>query len=164
MQTIFVSPKHAQPTPQVSKLQSISNGSQIGAEVQALFDADNERQLAGNLLQTADRPYYFFFKRLFDVTLALFALVLLWPLLGIIALLVKLDSPGSAIFAQGRVGVRLRRYNGATYWERVLFTCYKFRSMRIKICIVNLLKPILLAMMLACLPFSRTRKAPLSTS
>lgn len=131
MQTIFVSPKHAQPTPQVSKLQSISNGSQIGAEVHALFDADSERQLASNLLQTADRPYYFFFKRFFDVTLALLALVLLWPLLGLIALLVKLDSSGSAIFAQERVGVRLRRYNGVTYWERVLFTCYKFRSMRI---------------------------------
>ncbi len=131
MQTVFVSPKHAQATPQVNPLQSISNGGQIGAEVHALFEGDLDRQLAGTLLQTADRSYYFFSKRVFDITLALLALVLLWPLLAIISLLVKLDSPGSAFFAQERVGVRLRRYNGKTYWERVLFTCYKFRSMRI---------------------------------
>lgn len=131
MQTLFVGQKHAQPTPQVHTLQSISSGSQLGAEVHALLETDHERPLAGHLLQTVDRPYYRFFKRVFDVSVALLALLLLWPLLAIIVIMIKLDSPGSAIFAQERVGVRLRRSQGKAYWERVLFTCYKFRSMHV---------------------------------
>ncbi|MEZ4620943.1 MAG: sugar transferase [Caldilineaceae bacterium] len=35
----------------------------------------------------------------------------------------------SVLFAAA-CGVRRRTVNGKTYWERVLFTCYKFRSMR----------------------------------
>jgi len=131
MQTLFVGQKHAQPTPQVHPLQSISSGGQLSADVHALLETEKERQLSGQLVQTVDRPYYFFFKRVFDVGVALLALLLLWPLLAVIAMLVKLDSPGSAIFAQERVGVRLRRFQGKVYWERVMFTCYKFRSMHI---------------------------------
>ncbi len=57
-------------------------------------------------------------KRCIDVLGALVGLVLLLPLLPAIVALIKLDSRGSILFRQKRVG-----RNGH------LFTCYKFRSM-----------------------------------
>ena len=57
-------------------------------------------------------------KRLLDIVLALLGLTLLFPLLPAIIALIKLDSPGSILFRQKRVGQAGR-----------LFTCYKFRSM-----------------------------------
>ncbi len=59
-------------------------------------------------------------KRVMDVTLALIALVLLSPLLALIALLVKLTSPGPVLYRQERCGL-----NGRT------FQMLKFRSMRV---------------------------------
>jgi lipopolysaccharide/colanic/teichoic acid biosynthesis glycosyltransferase len=58
-------------------------------------------------------------KRAFDILAASVALLLLWPLLLLIAILVKCDSPGPAIFRGRRVG----RYG-------VPFTQFKFRSMQ----------------------------------
>ena len=43
-------------------------------------------------------------KRLFDFTVAAAGLLLLWPLLLAIALWVRLDSPGPALYRQVRVG------------------------------------------------------------
>ncbi len=48
----------------------------------------------------ADEPQ----RRVFDVAVATLALVLLSPLLALIALLIKLESPGPALFRQKRVG------------------------------------------------------------
>ena len=48
---------------------------------------------------------YSFFKRFFDIAIAFFALLLLWPLILITALLIKLDSPGPVIFKQKRLGL-----------------------------------------------------------
>ncbi len=128
MQTMFVSSKQAHPTPTVHHAQSLSGG-QTSID-SAYFDANNESHAVG-FVETSKRPIYFFFKRLFDMTLALLAMALIWPLMLVIMILVKVDSPGSAFFAQQRVGVRRRRVNGKVYWEQVLFTCYKFRSMRV---------------------------------
>ncbi len=58
-------------------------------------------------------------KRLLDVLLAGVALLLLAPLLALIALIVRLDSPGPVLYRQQRVG----RYGQ-------LFEIHKFRSMR----------------------------------
>jgi polysaccharide biosynthesis protein PslA len=58
-------------------------------------------------------------KRLFDVTLASAALLFLAPLLIVIALIIKVTSPGPVLFFQYRYGFR-NRY----------FKIYKFRSMR----------------------------------
>lgn len=57
-------------------------------------------------------------KRGVDLFVALLSLILLAPLMLVVAILIKLTSPGPAIFAQERVG----RY-GRT------FTVYKFRTM-----------------------------------
>ncbi len=60
-----------------------------------------------------------FTKRFIDVIGSLAGLILLSPLMLLIALLVKMSSPGPIIFRQQRLGVK-----GAK------FTFYKFRSMR----------------------------------
>jgi exopolysaccharide biosynthesis polyprenyl glycosylphosphotransferase len=57
-------------------------------------------------------------KRLIDIVLAGSGLLMLSPLLLVIAVLVKLTSPGPAFFVQERIGVRGR-----------LFPMVKFRSM-----------------------------------
>lgn len=65
-----------------------------------------------------DRRFYEMSKRLFDLMLALILLVLLSPILLIIAIAVKLDSPGPAIFVSARIG----RHGKS-------FAFFKFRSM-----------------------------------
>ncbi len=59
-----------------------------------------------------------FLKRLIDITVSAMALILLFPLLVLIALLIRLTSPGPAIFCQHRLGK-----NGLP------FTLYKYRTM-----------------------------------
>jgi lipopolysaccharide/colanic/teichoic acid biosynthesis glycosyltransferase len=58
-------------------------------------------------------------KEILEPALALVGLVLVAPLLGLICLLIRLDSPGCAIFAQERIG----RFGRP-------FTMYKLRTMR----------------------------------
>lgn len=57
-------------------------------------------------------------RRVVDVVICSVVFVVLSPLIGLIALLIRLDSPGPAIFKQKRVG----RF-GRTFWM------YKFRTM-----------------------------------
>ena len=64
------------------------------------------------------RLYRSFFKRVFDLFLSLFALLLLCPILILLALLVKLDSKGPILFKQERIG-----RNGR------VFKILKYRSM-----------------------------------
>jgi exopolysaccharide biosynthesis polyprenyl glycosylphosphotransferase len=59
-------------------------------------------------------------KRIVDVALSATALALISPLWGVIALAIKLDSPGPVLFRQERIGLRGRP-----------FTLFKFRSMRV---------------------------------
>jgi exopolysaccharide biosynthesis polyprenyl glycosylphosphotransferase len=71
---------------------------------------------------TDENPSRFYVpaKRVVDILLAFVLLVAFAPLLLVIALLVRLDSPGPALFAQKRVGLRGK-----------LFDIYKFRSMHV---------------------------------
>ncbi len=57
-------------------------------------------------------------KRVIDFLFALTVLLIIWPILLIVAIIIKLESPGPAIFKQTRLG----RYGKP-------FTIYKFRSM-----------------------------------
>lgn len=61
-------------------------------------------------------------KWIFDRVVALFGLLFLWPVLLVVAILIKIKMPGgSVLFVQLRVG-----RNGE------LFHCHKFRSMTMK--------------------------------
>ncbi len=79
--------------------------------------------------QIGGRSLYFACKRCLDVTLATILLVLLSPLMLLIAMLIKLDTPGPVIFVQERVGARRRSRDGQTSWEIRNFPFYKFRTM-----------------------------------
>jgi lipopolysaccharide/colanic/teichoic acid biosynthesis glycosyltransferase len=73
---------------------------------------------------------YFLAKRVMDLIIVVLSMVFLLPLLAFIALLIKWDSPGPAIFRQERVTARRVMRNGQVYWEERPFTIYKFRTMR----------------------------------
>lgn len=89
-------------------------------------------QLTGKLLIENILPSWFIFssgfritllkrgvKRLFDIIFAAAGLVVAAPLLPLLALAVRLDSPGPVLFRQIRVGQEERH-----------FALYKFRTMR----------------------------------
>ncbi len=61
---------------------------------------------------------YFFFRRIFDTLICLVALIVLLPLLLIIAIAIRIDSKGGAVFKQLRIGK-----NGKPFYM------YKFRTM-----------------------------------
>jgi exopolysaccharide biosynthesis polyprenyl glycosylphosphotransferase len=68
----------------------------------------------------AESTLYVILKRAFDLVFSFSMLVIAGPLLALIALAVRLTSPGPIIFAQDRVGL-----NGK------VFRMYKFRTMRV---------------------------------
>jgi undecaprenyl-phosphate galactose phosphotransferase len=63
-------------------------------------------------------PFNRLLKELFDKILSIIILFLILPVIVIIAVLIKIDSPGPIIFSHERVGKGGRR-----------FKCYKFRTM-----------------------------------
>lgn len=81
------------------------------------------RPIEGLPLMSVEMPRYsgarYTMKRAFDLVLASGMIIVLAPLLVVIALAVRLDSPGPVLFRQTRVGV-----NGT------LFKMTKFRSMQ----------------------------------
>ena len=68
----------------------------------------------------AEKPFYDFVKRCFDIVSSFCALIVFALPMFVISCLIKKDSRGPAIFKQERLGL-----NGKP------FTLYKFRSMRI---------------------------------
>lgn len=62
-------------------------------------------------------------KRMLDVAISMTALFILGPLLLLVALLIKLETPGPVLFVQTRLGRGNR-----------MFPIYKFRSMRTELC------------------------------
>lgn len=76
-----------------------------------------EQALFGNE-ETTGRRAYRIAKRLLDIVVSLLALTLLSPALLIVALIIRIDSPGPALFIQRRVGQHGR-----------VFGMWKFRTM-----------------------------------
>jgi lipopolysaccharide/colanic/teichoic acid biosynthesis glycosyltransferase len=63
--------------------------------------------------------YYLFGKRIFDLVICISSLFILLPFMALISIVIVLNSPGSPIFIQERVGKNGKR-----------FCMYKFRTMR----------------------------------
>ena len=61
-----------------------------------------------------------FIKRGIDLLLSFAAIILLLPVMLVIAIIIRWDSPGPAIYGQERLG-----------WRGRTFRCYKFRTMHI---------------------------------
>ena len=83
--------------------------------------------LPENMKTEEVRPYYkalqrhkvsLVLKRIFDFLISLILLLIIWPVLGIIAMAIKLDSKGPAFFRQERI---------TTYGKK--FRIWKFRTM-----------------------------------
>jgi lipopolysaccharide/colanic/teichoic acid biosynthesis glycosyltransferase len=68
---------------------------------------------------TDKQKRYLVVKRGIDVVLSSGAIVILSPAFGLLALAIKLDSPGPVLFKQKRIGK-----------DKELFEIYKFRTMR----------------------------------
>ncbi len=64
-------------------------------------------------------PMFLFMRRVISLVISLVMLVVVLPLLPLIALAIRLTSPGAVLYKQRRVG-----RNG------MIFNCYKFRTMR----------------------------------
>lgn len=62
--------------------------------------------------------YKRFFKRVFDIFFSLLGLIITSPIMLIVAILIKIESPGPVIFKQQRIGK-----------DGKIFEIYKFRSM-----------------------------------
>lgn len=74
----------------------------------------------GNQVLTKRQKSYMKVKRIMDFLIALVATVILSPILLLLCIAIKIDSRGSILFQQKRVGI------GVSY-----FPIYKFRTMRI---------------------------------
>ena len=83
--------------------------------------------LPDNMKTEVVKPYYeilnahkvsLVLKRIFDIIVSLFMLLLLWPFMIAITVAIKIDSPGPALFKQERV---------TTYGKK--FKILKFRTM-----------------------------------
>lgn len=79
---------------------------------------DDPYQLSRELNCSVDKPFQWILKRMLDYGLGLTALLVFSPLLLIIAIAIKLESPGPIFFKQTRIGMNGRR-----------FEMIKFRSM-----------------------------------
>lgn len=87
----------------------------VGLEPCFLFD---QQALVLNVHNNLADGFSIFLKRLFDLTFSILLLPLLLPVMAVIALAIKLDSPGPVIHDGLRVGRNGRE-----------FRCYKFRTM-----------------------------------
>ncbi|MEA4973599.1 MAG: sugar transferase [Candidatus Metalachnospira sp.] len=75
-------------------------------------------QNAMSYILTEKQKRYLPIKRAIDIVLSGGAIVVLWPVLALISLAIKLDSPGPILFKQKRVGK-----------NKELFEILKFRTM-----------------------------------
>ncbi|MDQ2730101.1 MAG: sugar transferase [Armatimonadota bacterium] len=96
----------------------------LGFETPIIYEDEARNPSTGNPLVAAHTsmthcsPGYEISKRLFDLVVALSAVLLLSPVFAVIAVAIKLTSPGPILFRQKRLG-----RNGELFW------CFKFRTM-----------------------------------
>src|SRR5687768_2593580 len=76
-----------------------------------------------------DDVLYYHSKRCLDTILAIIGLITLLPLMLLIALAIKLDTPGPVFFRQKRIGAKRNFVDRQVVWEVKMFPVLKFRSM-----------------------------------
>ena len=81
------------------------------------LEVDREEVLFNEQIEESRNGYYFF-KRTMDIVCSLMALIILSPIFLIVVIAIRIESKGSAIFSQERVGK-----------DGKMFKMYKFRSM-----------------------------------
>ena len=106
---------HAQTFSRVFVVPNLHGLSSIGVETRDLSRV-LALEMRKNLLMAGPRTA----KRLLDLVFSLLLLVCLAPLLALIALLIKLESPGKVLYRQSRIGL-----DSDKFWV------WKFRSMRV---------------------------------
>jgi lipopolysaccharide/colanic/teichoic acid biosynthesis glycosyltransferase len=105
------------PSPKTLTLKLPSPAS-IRLEEELTLSPADPYQLAREVDCSADKPVQWMLKRCLDYSLGLLALLLFLPVLAVIAVAIKLDSPGPILFKQKRIGLHGRQ-----------FEMFKFRSM-----------------------------------
>lgn len=90
------------------------------------LDRDMLRESSG---ADAEKRMQVIARRVVDLAIAVPVLILLSPLLLIIAIAIKLDSPGPAVFVQRRVGGEVRSALDDSVRGVRAFSFFKFRSM-----------------------------------
>ena len=85
---------------------------------QPIYPGHAEATVGDFAPRVSNQAPYLIIKRAIDVFGAAIGLMLLAPLVPVVALLIRLDSPGAVFFSQTRVGARGRE-----------FRCWKLRSM-----------------------------------
>jgi lipopolysaccharide/colanic/teichoic acid biosynthesis glycosyltransferase len=84
------------------------------------FDSNHRKYINGNSRTWPKLSYAGSFKRIVDCLVAIIVLILFLPLMPLIALAIKLNSPGPVFFKDKRQGLHGKEFN-----------CLKFRSMTI---------------------------------
>ena len=87
----------------------------LGTDLQHFFQ---EQAIGLEVKNNLARPVNIFVKKIFDIIVSLALFIILAVPMLIIALLIRINSPGPAIFYQERIGKNDRH-----------FRCYKFRTM-----------------------------------
>lgn len=95
-----------------------------------IWRSSAQHWLDRSVLKVRENIVYNIIKRIMDLLIATIALIVLMPLLLLIAILIRIDSPGPVLFTQMRVGKRvlLVSQNGPLLLT-TNFKIYKFRTM-----------------------------------
>ena len=90
----------------------------------------SSQPLIDTLLSTFGTSHFYYVgKRIFDVLLSLIALIMFLPMIAVIGVLIKLDSKGSVLYSQSRMGARRTRSGRRYLWIIETISVYKFRTM-----------------------------------
>lgn len=121
-QDVLVSPQLRPVTTPPSSVRELPDKDAMVGQQERLIQRayDELSEVVGAAYPTRVSALYRLSKRALDISLALPALIVLAPVMLLVATLIRLDSPGPALFKQQRVGKNGR-----------LFCMYKFRSMTI---------------------------------
>jgi lipopolysaccharide/colanic/teichoic acid biosynthesis glycosyltransferase len=104
---------------------------EYGMQSEADLDLIRQHDPDALRLVAEENGGYYLAKRVLDIFAASILLSLLLPLMVLIALAIKIYSPGPIFFVQERVGSKRRTRGKKSYWKRATFSCYKFRTMHL---------------------------------